>query len=138
MKMENNNTVSNSYEVGYGKPPKHTQFKPGYSGNKKGRPKGSANLFTAVEKLQNERVRIVRNGKQKSISVAEAILRKAGMDALNGNAKAQKIMLDYFEKNERRKEELAQRVEALREDDRTLLAETIKEYMKGNVNDTTK
>lgn len=138
MKMENNNTVSNSYEVGYGKPPKHTQFKPGYSGNKKGRPKGSANLFAAVEKLQNERVRIVHNGKQKSISVTEAILRKAGMDALNGNAKAQKIMLDYFEKNERRKEELAQRVEALREDDRTLLAETIKEYMEGNVNDTTK
>ena len=136
--MENNNTVSNSYEVGYGKPPKHTQFKPGYSGNKKGRPKGSANLFTAAEKLQNERVRIVHNGKQKSISVTEAILRKAGMDALNGNAKAQKIMLDYFEKNERRKEELAQRVEALREDDRTLLAETIKEYMEGNVNDTTK
>ena len=136
--MENNNTVSNSYEVGYGKPPKHTQFKPGYSGNKKGRPKGSANLFTAVEKLQNERVRIVHNGKQKSISVTEAILRKAGMDALNSNAKAQKIMLDYFEKNERRKEELAQRVEALREDDRTLLAETIKEYMEGNVNDTTK
>ena len=136
--MENNNTVSNSYEVGYGKPPKHTQFKPGYSGNKKGRLKGSANLFTAVEKLQNERVRIVHNGKQKSISVTEAILRKAGMDALNGNAKAQKIMLDYFEKNERRKEELAQRVEALREDDRTLLAETIKEYMEGNVNDTTK
>lgn len=33
--MENNNTVSNSYEVGYGKPPKHTQFKPGYSGNKR-------------------------------------------------------------------------------------------------------
>ena len=136
--MENNNTVSNSYEVGYGKPPKHTQFKPGYSGNNKGRLKGSANLFTAVEKLQNERVRIVHNGKQKSISVTEAILRKAGMDALNGNAKAQKIMLDYFEKNERRKEELAQRVEALREDDRTLLAETIKEYMEGNVNDTTK
>ena len=136
--MENNNTVSNSYEVGYGKPPKHTQFKPGYSGNKKGRPKGSTNLFTAIEKLQKERVRIVHNGKQKSISVTEAILRKAGMDALNGNAKAQKIMLDYFEKNERRKEELAQRVESLREDDRTLLAETIKEYMEGNGNDTTK
>ena len=28
-----------SYEVGYGKPPKHTQFKKGQSGNPKGRPK---------------------------------------------------------------------------------------------------
>ena len=26
------------YEIGYKKPPKHTQFKPGQSGNPKGRP----------------------------------------------------------------------------------------------------
>ena len=30
-------------EVGYGKPPKHSQFKPGQSGNPQGRPKGSRN-----------------------------------------------------------------------------------------------
>ena len=31
------------YEVGYGKPPKHSRFRPGKSGNPKGRPKGSKN-----------------------------------------------------------------------------------------------
>ena len=36
------------YEVGYGKPPKHTQFKPGQSGNRKGRPRGQRNFRTVV------------------------------------------------------------------------------------------
>jgi hypothetical protein len=37
---------SGDYQVGYGKPPKHTQFKPGKSGNPQGRPKGTKNLKT--------------------------------------------------------------------------------------------
>ena len=35
--------MSDDYEVGYGKPPKSRQWKPGQSGNPKGRPKGARN-----------------------------------------------------------------------------------------------
>jgi hypothetical protein len=35
-----------SYEVGYGKPPQHSRFKPGHSGNPRGRAKGSLNTHT--------------------------------------------------------------------------------------------
>jgi hypothetical protein len=38
--------MSEDYEVGYGKPPKHTQFQKGASGNAKGRLKGTKNLST--------------------------------------------------------------------------------------------
>jgi hypothetical protein len=34
----------NDDEVGYGKPPKHGQFKPGKSGNPRGRPRGAHGL----------------------------------------------------------------------------------------------
>ncbi|WP_345821102.1 DUF5681 domain-containing protein [Methylobacterium fujisawaense] len=38
------------YEVGYRKPPRHTQFKPGTSGNRRGRPRRSKNIDTLFER----------------------------------------------------------------------------------------
>jgi hypothetical protein len=37
------------YEIGYGKPPKNTRFKPGVSGSRHGRPKGSKNTETLLK-----------------------------------------------------------------------------------------
>ena len=36
------------YEVGYGKPPLHTRFQKGESGNPKGRPRGKKNMATLL------------------------------------------------------------------------------------------
>lgn len=40
--------MNTQYEVGYCKPPEHTRWKPGQSGNPRGRPKGAKNKSRAA------------------------------------------------------------------------------------------
>lgn len=53
-KKKGNDLNEATYEVGYKKPPKHSQFKKGQSGNRKGRPKGSKNAKQLVHDIANE------------------------------------------------------------------------------------
>jgi Family of unknown function (DUF5681) len=51
-----------NYDVGYGKPPLHSRFKKGRSGNPHGRPKGSSNMSTLLDHALNEQVVVSENG----------------------------------------------------------------------------
>jgi Family of unknown function (DUF5681) len=77
-----------SYEVGYRKPPKHTQFKPGQSGNCKGRPRGQRNFRTAVRDALQEKVTIREGDRSRSVSRMDAIIRVTFNNALRSDAKA--------------------------------------------------
>ena len=61
------------YEVGFGKPPRSSQFKPGQSGNAAGRPRGAKNFATALEQELKSRVLVTENGRRKRISKREVI-----------------------------------------------------------------
>lgn len=76
------------YEVGYRKPPKATQFKPGQSGNPKGRPKGSLSLAGAINKALSEKVAVVENGKRRSMSKLDAAIKGLVNRALKGDGRA--------------------------------------------------
>ncbi|MCY3732928.1 MAG: DUF5681 domain-containing protein, partial [Chloroflexi bacterium] len=54
--------MERKYDVGFGKPPKHSRFKKGKSGNPKGRPKGSRNFSMVVKETLEEPVRVTSHG----------------------------------------------------------------------------
>jgi Family of unknown function (DUF5681) len=56
-----------------GRPPRKGQFRPGQSGNLKGRPKGSRNIRTYVIKLLDAKIPVIEGGKTRTITRAEAI-----------------------------------------------------------------
>ncbi len=80
--------AKDNYDIGYGKPPKSGQFKPGESGNPRGRPKGQKSVSTLIDEVMRKKVRIREGGKVKKVSQVEALLRRVLRDGLKGNAKA--------------------------------------------------
>lgn len=80
--------------VGYKQPPKANQFKPGQSGNRRGRPKGSLNFSTILEKELSERVQVSENGRQKTMTKKQIIAKRLINKATEGDPKAVPIVLN--------------------------------------------
>jgi hypothetical protein len=87
-----------SYEVGYGKPPKHSQFQKGKSGNPKGRPKGSKSPSTLANEMFLKLVTVTVNGKPTKMPVIAALIARMLSTAMNGDLKAMKLALNTFAK----------------------------------------
>lgn len=92
--------MTEQYEVGYGKPPQHTQFQKGKSGNPKGRPKKEPTTFLDIaDYVGNKRVTIYERGRRKKIGLVEASLNKLFADALKGEPYAMRLVVDLFTKH---------------------------------------
>jgi hypothetical protein len=86
--------MSDDYEIGYGKPPEHTQFRKGRSGNSAGRPKGTQNLKTDVMEEMREKV-VVREGERpRKISKQRAIIKTLVARTLKGDARAANTLMN--------------------------------------------
>jgi hypothetical protein len=80
--------------VGYGRPPKHTQFAKGKSGNPKGRPKGSKNFSTLLHDELNVKIPITENGKRRKITKQEAMVKQLANKGAAGDLKAIPIVMN--------------------------------------------
>jgi len=80
--------LARDYEVGDKKPPMHGQFKPGVSGNPKGRPKGSVNLRTRVNQQLRQMVTVTRNGRSVKMRKGDLIALQIVDSAAKGDLKA--------------------------------------------------
>jgi hypothetical protein len=85
------------YAVGYGKPPLHTRFRKGQSGNPAGRPPNSARLRVQALTLEEAyRAVVVKedgDGRAEPVPALQAVLRSQIGLAIKGNGPAQRAVL---------------------------------------------
>ena len=67
--------ATKTYEVGFGRPPRHTRFKAGQSGNPKGKPKKAVSLATDVQNELAERIAIREGEKSLRVSKQRALIK---------------------------------------------------------------
>ncbi len=87
------------YEVGYGRPPQAAQFKPGQSGNPKGRPKGAKNLVTLFREELERPVPVTQNGRTRMMSKARVAVIQQVDKAAKGDAKAFAALMKYAQED---------------------------------------
>jgi hypothetical protein len=86
------------YDVGYGKPPKASQFKPGQSGNGKGRPAQNKRFQALVREVFDQKVRVTENGRTRKVPVSKLVLTQLSHKAAKGEDRATKEFLRLFER----------------------------------------
>jgi len=85
-------------KVGYRRPPVHSRFKPGQTGNPTGRPKGTANLRTDLRDELSENIRVREGERDLKVSKQRAMLKALVAKALRGDARAANVVLGLVSK----------------------------------------
>ena len=81
--------------MGYGKPPRHTRFQKGQSGNPRGRPRGAEEPLDPVAvRRSTSRSIVTENGGRRKITKREAIITQLVNRSATADFRAIKILLD--------------------------------------------
>jgi hypothetical protein len=86
--------------VGYARPPQHTRFEPGRSGNPKGRRKGSKNFTTLFSEELAQPVTLTENGKRRRMPKRQALAKQVINKALSNVSKAAALVIDQINRSE--------------------------------------
>src|SRR5665213_1054685 len=126
MTMPKRKSSKPAYIVGYRRPPKATQFKPGESGNRKGRMKGSRPVGSVLQDIIQQKVPVTENGKTRRIAALEVIIRRLANDAMRSDPRAIKLLLSLVDRSSESSETKVKLGEILAED-ATILAEYLRD-----------
>lgn len=113
---------NSAYEVGDAKPPVHTRFQAGQSGNPKGRTKGHKNFNTLLRQTLNQPIEVVKSGTKHKMPKYAVMITTLVNKALQGDMRAINVLLPYILKMEQAEKEIAQKVAALSQNDKEILA----------------
>ena len=120
------------YEVGYGKPPRHTRFKKGQSGNPRGRPSGSKNLATVLSEALNELVIVAENGGRRKITKRQAIITQLVNQSAKADWRATKILLDMVRDIESQTEPVSAETSPFNEADEKVIEQLKARFSKAD------
>jgi hypothetical protein len=120
------------YEVGYGKPPRHSRFTKGQSGNPRGRPAGAKNLKTLLGEALNEPVIVTENGRRRKVTKREAIITQLVNRSATADWRAIKILLDLVREIEGESEPASPETSAFSEADEKVLEQLRARFTKAD------
>jgi hypothetical protein len=83
-------------DVGYKKPPKSAQWKPGQSGNPNGRPKKVKDFFKLFDQTLSQLMQVTEGGEVVTISKREALLKLVVHNALRNDKTSLKLVFDFM------------------------------------------
>ena len=121
-----NDGDGSDFIVGYGKPPAETRFKPGQSGNRKGRPKGVKNFSTLMEKELERKVMIKEGERRRRVSKREAMVKQLTNKAASGDHKSIQVVFDYDQKIEARSDAAAANTTQVDQADQEVMEQIVK------------
>jgi hypothetical protein len=116
-------------DVGYGKPPQNSRFKRGRSGNPKGRPKGSLNLATVLQRTLRETIVISENGRRKVMTKLEAAVAELVRKATSGDGHAIRYLCQLVTSAEERSV-VVEPTTQLSETDQKVMATILKRFQQ--------
>lgn len=87
------------YPVGYCKPPVHTRFQKGQSGNPSGKPKKVLSHAEIMARELDTKVTITEDGKKKRLTKREVIHKATTQKAMKGDLEAIKMVLELDKAN---------------------------------------
>src|SRR5208282_1589858 len=86
---------NDEYEVGYRKPPKHSRFKKGQSGNPRGKPRGTKNSATLLKQALLASVLVKQNGHQTKTTKLRVIVTRLIHQAMKGDYPSIRLLIRY-------------------------------------------
>src|SRR6201987_654789 len=97
--------TAREYAANYRKPPVHTRFKKGQSGNPRGRP--AKTLPALLAAALNEKVTVTENGKRRQVTKREAVIAQLVNKSASAELRATKMLIDMLRDIEKKAEPAA-------------------------------
>jgi hypothetical protein len=97
--MSSSEDGKKDYEVGYGKPPKHTRWPKGQSGNPKGKKTKAESVIDKVKKVASEELIVHKGGAAQAMSYLDAAIYAIFAKAQSGHPQAFKLVAELLGKD---------------------------------------